>query len=441
MRPQLTRREWMALSGKAALAVPFSSAFSLAAAGADRAAGTLSKDEEQLLEEIERAAFRFFWEQGSSRTGQIKDRCYADGSADKRTLASIASTGFGLAGLCIAAERGYQPRHEITARVKTTLKFLRDESPHEHGFFYHFSDMETGVPARGTEVSTIDTSILLCGILTCRAYFKDQEISALATRLYERVDWPWFLNGGSAFSMGWHPHQGFLASRWDKYCELMMIYLLAIGSPTHPVPASCWNAFSRPWFEYHGLHYINIPAPLFIHQYSHAWFDFRHRHDRYADYFANSVLATRAHKQFCLSLHDRFSDYSDNLWGITASDSQHGYVAWGGPPENGPIDGTVVPCAPAGSLPFWPSPCMAVLRHIRDRFGSKVWKRYGFVDAFNPLTGWIDPDVIGIDVGITMLMAENLRSGFVWSTFMRNPEAEQAMRKVGFVLTKAHASG
>jgi len=279
--------------------------------------------------------------------------------------------------------------------------------------------------------SSIDSSILFCGVLTARQYFNDSEIQDLATKIYERVDWPWMLNGGEAFAMGWHPETGFIDGRWDHYCELMMIYLLGVGSPTHPVPASTWDAWSRPKITYQGIEYVSGNDPLFTHQYSHAWYDFRNKSDAYTNYFDNSVKATRAHKLFCLSLHDQFSDYSDKFWGITASDYVKGYTAWGGPPPLGPLDGTLVPCATGGSLPFLYQDCVAVLSNLRQNH-MKAWGRYGFVDAFNPLTGWYDPDVIGIDVGITMLMAENQRTGLIWNTFMKNSEAQSAMQKVGF---------
>ena len=184
--------------------------------------------------------------------------------------------------------------------------------------------------------------------------------------------------------------------------------------------------------HYDGIEYISGNDPLFTHQYSHAWFDFRARRDRYADYFENSIRATRAHKLFCLSLHDRFPDYSEDLWGISASDSAHGYTAWGGPPPKGRIDGSIVPCATGGSLPFLFPDCIRVLHTIRRRYGARAWQRYGFVDAFNPLTGWYDADVLGIDLGITMLMAENHRTGLVWDVFMRNPEAKLAQSRAGF---------
>jgi hypothetical protein len=387
--------------------------------------------DDQFLDEIERAIFLYFWEQASAATGQVKDRAFAAGN-DTRTVSSIAATGFGLTALCIADQRGYRASTDIVTRVQATLTFVLSQLPGQNGFFYHFVDMNTGVRAFNSEVSSIDTAILLCGILTCRQHFQDPQITDLATQIYQRVNWPWMLNGGSTFSMGWTPENGFISTRWDTYSELMMLYLLAIGASVNPIPASAWQAFARPTLTYQGLTYItNTSAPLFIHQYSHAWFDFRNLQDAHANYFNNSVAATQAHKRFCLSLAGQFSDYANNLWGITASDSVGGYVVWGGPPSLGPIDGSIVPCAAGGSIPFVPSDCIAVLRNIQSEF-PKSWQRYSFVDAFNPVTGWYDTDVIGINLGVMMLMAENQRSGFVWQTFMKIPETVAAMTAVGF---------
>jgi len=386
---------------------------------------------EQLLDDIQRATFDFFWNEASPTTGQVKDRALANGN-DLRKMSSVAATGFGLTGLCIADYRGYGKSAEIRERVRKTLRFVVNQMPHEHGFFYHFIDMETGKRWEKCEVSSIDSSLLLCGVLTARQYFADQEIQDSATKIYERVDWPWMLNGESTFSMGWTPESGFLKARWEHYCELMMIYLLAIGSPAHPVSPGTWNAWTRPKITYQGIDYISGNDPLFTHQYSQAWYDFRNKRDAYANYFENSVKATKAHKLFCLSLHDKFPGYGEDLWGISASDYVGGYTAWGGPPSQGPIDGSVVPCATGGSLPFLFDDCIRVLRTIRGHYGQKAWTRYGFVDAFNPLTGWYDSDVLGIDLGITMLMAENYRTGFVWETFMKNAEARSAMQKAGF---------
>jgi len=240
------------------------------------------------------------------------------------------------------------------------------------------------------------------------------------------------LNGGPTFSMGWMPESGFLGARWEHYCEVMMIPLLAIGSPTNPVSVGTWTAWLRPRTTYQGLTYISGRDPIFTHQYSHAWFDFRNKRDAITDYFENSVVATKAHKLFCLSLKDKFPDYSEDLWGISASDYVRGYVAWGGPPPQGPIDGSVVPCATGGSLAFLYEDCMRVLRNIRGAYAPRAWGKYSYVDAFNPLTGWYDRDVLGIDLGITMVMAENHRSQLVWKSFMKNSEAQTAMQRAGF---------
>jgi hypothetical protein len=397
-----------------------------------RAAGqNLVKENEQFLDDMEKASCLFFWEQASPYTGLVKDRSRAS-KFDDGDVASIAATGFGLTALCIADKRGFLPTKSAESRVAITLKFLLTKMQDAKGFFFHFLNVNSGERVWDSEISSIDTSILLCGALTCREYFSSPEIRELATQIYNRVDWQWMLNGGKCLSHGWKPESGFIPYCWDSYCELMMIYLLAIGSPTHPIPADSWDAWSRPMFDYHGLRYINTQAPLFVHQYSHAWFDFREKRDQYANYFENSVVATKAHREFCAALHDRFKDYSEDMWGITASDSLKGYVVWGGPPEMGPIDGTLVPSAPAGSLPFLPNECVATLRAMREQFGKHAWKRYGFVDAFNPLHNWCATDVIGINTGISLLMAENLRSGFVWDTFMKNEEARIAMQRAGF---------
>jgi hypothetical protein len=396
----------------------------------------LSSEDEEFLDELERSGCLFFWEQASEKTGQVMDRGRydLDGSRDPRHISSIAATGFGLTALCIADHRGYLPHAQIVERVCTTLDWHLNKLPEVHGFFYHFNNIETGERLWKCEVSSIDTSLLLCGILTARAYFTDAKIQSLASQIYERVDWPWMLNGGEAFSMGWHPETGFLQSRWSHYCELMMIYLLAIGSPSHSVSPACWNSFSRPVVQYEGYKYISGQDPIFTHQFSQAWFDFRDRRDAYADYFENSVIATRAHKAFCLAYPNW---YNTEYWGISASDSVHGYVEWGGPPAIGPLDGTVVPCAAAGSLPFLPADCIGVLRAMRSNWGQRAWGRYGFTDAFHPSADWYDSDVVGIDQGISVLMAENLRTGFVWEIFMRNRECENAMRAVGFHSTEA----
>jgi hypothetical protein len=398
----------------------------------------LSASDDAFLNGLEQANFLFFWEQANPQTGLIKDRCNVR-SKDTSQAASIASTGFGLTALCIADQRGFISHADARLRALRTLSFLWHKLPTHRGFYFHFANIDTGERMWDSEVSSADTSILLCGVLTCKQHFQDKDIEQLAHAIYDRVEWTWLSEDTTLLSHGWTPELGFIASRWDLYSELMMMYLLGMGSYSHPLPKDAWFAWKRTLFEYDGLRYIGSFAPLFIHQYSQAWFDFRLKHDRYANYFQNSVIATDVHRRFCLALNPQFPDYSNALWGITASDSPKGYVAWGGPPAMGPIDGTVVPAAAGGSLPFLPSATMRVLRTIHDHY-PKAWSRYGFIDAFNPLTDWYDTDVIGIDTGITMVMAENARTGFVWETFMKNPEAQHAMELAGFTPDKSAQS-
>ena len=433
--PHITRRSATKLLGGTLLSRLAASPFAWAqqpAAPSPTYTRLLSDEDLDFLEEMEHAACLYFSEQVDPSSGQVLDRAVnktSTGELDSGFVSSIAATGFGLTALCISDRRSYYPTDRLKKQAITTLDFHLNKMPNEHGFFSHFNDVKTGKPLINSEVSSIDTAILMCGVLTARAYFNDPKITDLATQLYNRVDWPWMLNGGKTFSMGWRPETGFISTRWDHYSELMMLYLLAIGSPTHPVPPDSWSAFTRPPMTFGPYTFISGKDPLFVHQFSHAWFDFARQRDAYADYFVNSIAATRAHKAFCLGLN---RGYTDDYWGVSASDWAHGYTAWGGPPLMGPVDGSVVPCAAAGSLPFLPRECVRVLRAMRDNFGKDAWGRYGFCDAFHPELHWYDPEVLGIDLGIGLLMAENLRTAFVWDTFMQNPEPVHAMKACGF---------
>jgi hypothetical protein len=391
----------------------------------------LTAEDETLLEEVEQAAFLYFWEQTNPDTGISRDRSRLS-TPDNSDLGSIASTGFGLSALCIGVARGFVSYDEAVDRAIRGLRFLWEKMPNHRGFFYHWANITTGEREWDSEISSVDTAILLCGVLTCRRYFAEPEVERLAHQIFNRVDWNWLSEDTRILPHGWRPETGFLQFRWESYSEMMMIYLLGLGSYSHPLPAEAWNAWKRTLFEYDGIRYIGSFAPLFIHQYSQAWFDFRGKQDRYADYFQNSILATEVHRRFCLDLSGKFSDYGEDLWGITASDSPSGYAVWGGPPETGPIDGTIVPSAAAGSLPFLPADSMRVLRTIRTKYAAQAWSRYGFVNAFNPLTKWRDDFVIGIDTGITLVMAENARTGLVWKTFMSNAETRRGMQRAGF---------
>jgi len=406
------------------------------ATDAQRAA--VAADDDALLEDLSKRAFMFFWEQADPGTGLVRDRSRTDGtpSPNAPEIGSIASVGFGLSGMCIAAEREWLPRAQVLERTRATLRFFAEKMPQEHGWYFHFVNLRTGAREWQSELSSIDTALLLGGVLTVRRCFDaDPDIARIADTIYRRVDFSWMLTGDPAIlSHGWKPESGFLSGRWDHYCELMILYLLGIGSPTHPIPPASWRAWSRPEMTFEQYSYVSAADPLFVHQYSHAWIDFRGRREREAphiDWFENSVTATRAHRAFCLSLARTYPGYTDNVWGITASDSRKGYVAWGGPPRHQDIDGTVVPAAAGGSLMFAPDITVPALKEMKRRFGDRVYGRYGFTDAFHPTEGWVNPDVIGIDLGITLLSAENLRTGQLWKWFMMNPEIPLALERAG----------
>lgn len=392
-----------------------------------------SQRQAELLEEISHRAALYFIEQSDPATGLVLDRANADGSGS-RSNASIAATGFGLSALCISALRGYLAPDEAEARVLNTLVFLAHHAPQERGFFYHFMDARSGQRSSRCELSSVDTAWLLCGVIHARQHFSSPGIRGLANEIVRRVQWNWMLNGGSMLSHGWTPERGFLPYRWDRYSELLAMYLLAMGSGDFAIPSSCWHAWERPMTSEAGSPYIESAAPLFVHQYSHAWLDFRDRQDAYADYFENSRLATLRHRRFCLDMRNRFPWFDNHMWGITASDSRYGYIDWGGPqtPANARIDGTLVPCASGGSIAFLPDECLSVLAAMRDRYGKRVWSRYGFIDAFNPRMDWWAEDVLGIDLGITLLMVENLRTQSVWSSMMQAMEVQRGFRLAGF---------
>ena len=398
-------------------------------------AAALARQDDKLLDELQRAAFQFFVEQANPRTGLVRDRARADG-APTEGKASISASGFALSAWAVAAERGWVKRKLAVERVRTLLRFLATEAPRRHGFFYHFMEMDTGTRAWNCELSTIDTGLFFAGAIVAREYFRDPEVTELVNRLYREVDWPWFLNGGRTFALGWHDEAGFSRFRWDQYSEHMLLTLLGLGAPERSIEPDLWHAWSRtPAGDYAGYHYLQ-GAPLFVHQFTQAYVDFRGLRDAFADYFHNSTLATLAQRQFCIDLRSEFPTWSGQLWGLTASDSATGYKAWGGPPrttEFNALDGTLVPCAPAGALPFAPVEALATLRYMRAAYGARIWQRYGFVDAFNPETGWVDSDVIGIDLGITLLQVENARSGLVWAVFMHAPEVQRALTRAGFL--------
>lgn len=397
------------------------------------AADRLSREDEVFLNRLAWRSGQYFLQEMDRATGLVPDRADAFTNHPRASVpCTVAGGGFGLAALCIADQRGWIPHTDAVARARTMLRFMEEKAPREHGFFYHFMERDTGRRWDRTELSPIDTSLFLAGALTARQHFSDLEIRARVTRIYERVDWPWMLNGGDTFALLWKPETGFSRHRWHGYAEHMAMYLMAMGSPTHPIPPECWHAWRRePVGTYGGATFIMYP-PLFVHQYAHAFVDFRGIADDYADYWQNSVLATLANRRMCVALRGRFPGYDEQVWGITASDSARGYRDWGGPPATPDLDGTVVPCAAGGSIPFAPRECIAALRTMHERYGDRIWGRYGFVDAFDASGSWTADDVLAIDVGILLVMLENHRSGLVWDRFMANPEIARAMTLARF---------
>ncbi len=405
-------------------------------------AAGISPEDDVFLEDMSKRSFAYFWENTNPKNGLTLDRVGKDGTQkpaghSSYRIASIAASGFALTGYCIAAERGWAPKQQIIERTRNTLRFFADRAFNKNGWFYHWLDYETGERRWDSEISSIDTALLVSGVLTARQCFSDvKEIVELADKISGRVDYKW-MQGKNQYvlSHGWKPESGWLESDWDDYSEQMILYILAIGSKTHPISPNSWYAWERTWKEYDGYRYLAAVSPLFIHQYSHAWIDFRGRREHrppFVDYFENSVKATRAQQKFFASeLRKEFPAYSATMWGLSASDSQRGYIAWGAPPRDVSIDGSVVPYAVAGSLMFAPDIALPTLKEMKEKYGEKVYGRYSFADVFNPHNGWVGSDVLGIDLGISLIAAENLRSGKVWYWFMQNEEARRAFKQIG----------
>lgn len=400
-----------------------------AAPGAD----VFTADDHAFLDDLQKRGIDFFIDEADSVTGLMPDRAHAIGGKEN-DISSVASVGFGITALVVGEQRGWISRDMAYRRIERVLRFLRDHGAQERGHFYHFLNMRTGKREWNCEVSNIDTALLMAGVLTVRQHFPNTELAALCTELFNRVEWGWMRTDDGTLSMGWTPENGFIKAKWDHYSEgAPLILLLAMGSKTHPLPPAAWHAWKRDAvLTYDGLTIVQCP-PLFTHQFPQCWYDLRGVRDDYANYYRNSQLATIIQRQWMKNeLSKQFPTYGPNMWGLTASDFADGYTAWGGPPASGPIDGSVVPCAPAGSLAFEPRLCIDALKEMKAKGGDRAYVKYGFVDAFNPAKKWYNRDVIGIDVGATVLMAENARTGFVWKTFMSSPEVQAGMKAAGF---------
>lgn len=402
-----------------------------------------------LLDTLQHTAFNYFWNEANPTNGMIKDR-NTPGSPS-----SIASVGFGLSGICIGVDHGWVTRANARARVLTTLSTFWNKPQGNgasgtignRGFFYHFLDMPNALRTWDSELSSIDTALLLAGVLDAKQYFDQNEpteiqIRAFADSIYRRVNWRFMQNFNPGVLMGWKPGTGFAGyGQWIGYNEAMILYVLALGSPTFaPVDTTAWDAWDSGYniATHYGQTYIPFP-PLFGHQYSHCWVDFRGIQDKYirehpslVDYFENSRRATYAARAYCADNPGGFDAYSDSLWGLTAGDGPFGYTARGAPPAQND-NGTITPTAAISSLPFAPEIVEPFIRNLWNNWRSTpLWGPYGWNDGFNPTLNWFGPDVIGIDQGPILLMIENHRTGRVWQRFMRNPEVQLGLVRAGF---------
>ncbi|HTR98288.1 MAG TPA: glucoamylase family protein [Bacteroidota bacterium] len=409
--------------------------------------------DDAILDTVQHGAFNFFWQQANASNGLIKDRS-APGAP-----CSIASLGFGLSAICIGVDHGWVSRAAARDRVMTALQTLWD-GPQGigdgytglFGLFYHFLDMTTARRAWTSELSTIDTGLLLAGIVDARQYFDGADSSetalrALADSIYHRMNWAYMRNGNPGIMMGYMPGSGFQPYvQWVGYNEASIMYILALGSPTYPVDSRGWQTWTSGyvWLNEYGYTYVIFP-PLFGHQYTACWIDYRGIADDYmrwvgSTYFANSRSATLAQQAYCIANQMGFAGYSDSLWGITASDvpaSLHGgntYMARGAPPDQDD-DGTITPTAPISSIAFAPEAVLPVIRNLWNNYRAQMWTPYGFRDAFNLSTKvpWYDTDIIGIDQGPEIIMIENYRTGRVWKRFMKNPDVQRGLAAAGFL--------
>jgi hypothetical protein len=433
-----------------------------------------SQSEAAFLDEVQERTFRYFWETANPANGLVPDRWPTP------SFSSVAAVGFGLTAYLVGAERGWITRAQARDRVLATLRFFWNapqtdrttEATGYHGFFYHFLDMQTGHRSGQVELSTIDSALLLMGVLAAQQYFDgsddaELEIRTLAEALYRRVEWDWASVRPPAVSMGWTPESGFIAYDYDGYDEAMLLYVLVIGSPTHPIGPEAWEEFTSTfrWAEFYGQAHVNF-EPLFGHQYSHVWIDFRGIQDPYMrahgiDYFENSRRATLAQRSYAVQNPSGWQGYGPNIWGLTASDGPgdfratidgrarefHGYWARGAAATGIRDDGTIAPAAVGGSVPFAPAFTIAALRAMRDGTGGNLYGQYGFKDAFNltvnvpglaqrgttvPGVGWFNVDYLGIDQGPILLMIENYRTGLIWALMRENPHVVRGLCRAGF---------
>lgn len=403
-------------------------------------------DDDEFLEYIQQVHFDYFWYLANPNNGLVPDRSAA-GSA-----CSIAAVGFGLTAIAIGIDHGWITRTQGVARVLTTLNtfLLQPQGTNTfgtigyNGWFYHFLDMNTALRS-SAELSSIDTALLLAGILDAKEYFtgtnaQETMIRTTADAIFNRVDWNWMAQGSDLVSMGWFPGSGFIANNWIGYNEAMVLYCLGLGAATNPLPASAWAAWTSGyiWATNYGLAFVPF-GPLFGHQYSECWIDFRHLGDafmnsHYSSYFENSRRATMAQRSYCVANPLNKVGYNGTVWGLTACDGPSGYAARGAPPGQGwEDDGTIAPTAAGGSIVFAPEYSLPTLRYFYTNYRPRMWTAYGFRDAFNLGASWVGPDELGIDQGPIVIMIENYRTQRVWRRFMQSVVVQRGLQRAGFV--------
>jgi hypothetical protein len=398
---------------------------SLAAEYQDEVEMLLTLDDAAFIDAVARAAFDYFWNEANPENGLIRDRSRTESPS------SIAAVGFGLAAIPIGVERGWIDADGGYARALVTLQaFASGGVQGENGFYYHFVTMDTGRRAWQSELSSIDTALLLAGALTVGEYFAGTEVQQLANELYARADWEWMRAGREFVAMGWTPESGFLNASWDHFDESLLLYVLAIGSPTHAIPADVWDAWQRP-VNLRG-EYVYLPGePLFVYQYPLAFLGLRGMEDAYVHYWNNAARACERNRAFSERSADRYRTYQDGVWGISASDGPNGYRAYGAAPGN--HDGTIAPYASAACLPLTPQSALDGMRALLRTYGARAWRTYGFVSALNAEVGWYSTEHIGIDQGDILLMLANAQDGLVWDLFTRHPRVQFALEAMQFV--------
>ncbi len=423
----------------------------------------MKPDHSELLSALQQDSFNYFVHQTNPDNGLVRDKSREDWPA------SIAAVGLALAAYPVGIARGFMSRADAVQRTLAALRFFAG-APHgpesdatgHMGFYYHFLDMKSGRRAWGSELSSVDSAFLLAGMLAAAAYFQDQtaeedEIRRLADALYRKADWQWMQNGAAAVSHGWTPEKGFLPYRWHGYDEALIIYLLGLGSPTHPLPPESYGAWASTyiWKKIYDIEFL-YAGPLFIHQLSHVWIDFRGIRDAFMrqrdlDYFENSRRATLVQQQYAIRNPRGFAHYDEYTWGITASDGPgpmtlkvdgvervfHDYIARGVP--FGPDDGTLAPWAVVASLPFAPEIVLPTIQNY-ERMDLEAARTYGYKASFNPTFpvqpphehGWVSSYNFGLNQGPIVLMIENYRSDFLWSLMRQCPYLVTGLRRAGF---------